>query len=470
LSSDLTGPDRRRRGLAAADPARCTDGIRNADGIPAGIPDGIRHAGGGVTAVPTRPGTDHDGWVVVGVAFTILSLIGGLTFYAMSAYINALVSDRGFSLPVASAGPTMSAAFGGLGGLATARLMRTVSTRLIMAAGALGLGLSIVGIGSSHAVWQLWAAFAASGWFSSMTSVIPVSSLVARWFPAAPARPLTLALTGLSVGGAVVPPVVLGVLGAWGLTVGSTVLGAAVVVLVAAAVVFVREPPADRTAATAGAVPGERPALAEKRFVLLFGGMTCLFLSQVAATAHLVRLTEENGTGGAALAVSILALGSFSGRIVGMPLLPLIGLRRLAVGVGLVQAAGQVMLALSGSRAELFAGTYLLGLAMGNVSVLQSLFTIEAYGLDDYPWMLSRVSLADPIGAGLGPLLVGLMHGWLDGYRWPLITMGALSVLGAVGLFLTGVDSPSSLRGRRPASAADDGARPASAADGVRGL
>ncbi|MFF5010533.1 MFS transporter [Streptomyces phaeochromogenes] len=399
-------------------------------------------------AVPIGPEAGRYGWVVVALAFTILSLVGGLTFYAMSAYINALVSERGFSLQVASAGPTMSAVFGGFGGLATARLMRTVSTRLIMAVGALGLGISVFGIGSSHAVWQLWGAFALSGWFSAMTSVIPVSSLVARWFPDAPARPLTLAMTGLSVGGAVVPPAVLGVLGAYGLTIGSAVLGGTVVVLIAVAVVFVKEPPARPAAAASGVVPGERPSLTEKRFVLLFLGMTCLFLSQVATTAHLVRLAEEDSIGGAALAVSILALGSFSGRIVGMPLLPRIGLRRLAVGVGVVQAAGQLMLSLSHTEVQLCVGTYLLGLAMGNVSILQSLFTIEAYGLDAYPWVLSRLSLADPIGAGLGPLLVGLMHGWFEGYQWALITMGVLSALGAVGLFLTGVDSPSTLRRR----------------------
>ncbi|MEV8548002.1 MFS transporter [Streptomyces sp. NPDC051572] len=395
------------------------------------------------------PGAERYGWVVVGLAFAVLSLVGGLTFYAMSAYINALVTERGFSLQVASAGPTMSAVFGGCGGLATARLMRTVSTRLIMAVGALGLGVSVFGIGSSHAIWQLWGAFALSGWFSAMTSVIPVSSLVARWFPDAPARPLTLAMTGLSVGGAVVPPAVLAVLGAYGLTVGSAILGGAVVVLVTIAVAFVKEPPEHRTAVATGPVAGTRPSLTDRRFVLLFLGMTCLFLSQVATTAHLVRLAEENGIGGAALAVSILALGSFSGRIVGMPLLPRIGLRRLAVGVGLVQAAGQAVLSLSHAQVELFAGTYLLGLAMGNVSILQSLFTIEAYGLDAYPWVLSRLSLADPIGAGLGPLLVGLLHGWSDGYRWPLVTMGALSVLGAFGLFFTGVDTSSSPRGKR---------------------
>jgi MFS family permease len=432
LSSDLTGPDQRRHDIAGGDPARCTGPYP------------------GVPPVPARPGADRYGWVVVGLAFTILSLVGGLTFYAMSAYINALVTDRGFSLRVASAGPTMSAAFGGFGGLATARLMRTVPTRLIMAVGAFGLGISMFGIGSSHAIWQLWGAFALSGWFSAMTSVIPVSSLVAHWFPAAPARPLTVAMTGLAVGGAIVPPAVLGVLGAYGLTGGSAVLGAAVVVLVAIPVVFVREPPARRSAAAPSVVRRDHPALTEKRFILLFFGMTCLFLSQVGATAHIVRLAGENGIGGAGLAVSILALGSFSGRIVGMPLLPLIGLRTLAVGVGLVQAVGQLVLSMSHSQVELFVGTYLLGLAMGNVSILQSLFTIETYGLDDYTWMLSRVSLADPMGAGLGPLLVGLMHGWFDGYRWPLITMGILSALGAAGLFLTGVDSPSSLRARGP--------------------
>ncbi|MCU1688247.1 MAG: major facilitator superfamily 1, partial [Jatrophihabitantaceae bacterium] len=120
-----------------------------------------------------RAASERYGWVIVGLAFAILAITCGLTFYAMSAYIDSLVEESGFSLAVASAGPTMSAILGGLGGLSVARMMKTMPIRPLLLIGAVGSGAAIAGIGAAQNTWQLWLAFAASGWFTAMASGIP---------------------------------------------------------------------------------------------------------------------------------------------------------------------------------------------------------------------------------------------------------------------------------------------------------
>ena len=387
------------------------------------------------------------GWVIVGIAFVVMGTTGGLTFYAMAAYIDALVDDRGFSLAAASAGPTMSSAFGGVGGLFTARLMKTMPVRRILIIGIIGLSAAIAMIGASHNVLQLWAAFAMSGWFGSMASGIPVSTLVARWFPAAPARPLVLAMTGMSFGGALIPPLVIGVISWWGLGKGSVVLAIGMLVLVGTAILFVKEPPAGLPGGAAARV--SNTSVLSRMFLLLICGMLFLFMSQIATTMHLVRLANENGTGGAGLALSVMALGTFVGRLGGIPVLPAIGLRKVALATALTQATAQFVISGAYTAPHLYAGAFLLGVAMGNVAILSSLFCIEAFGLAEYPRMMARMSLAGPIGSGIGPLIVAVLHGALDGYRWPMIAMGSASIVGALLLFLTGIDSSSSLRDRR---------------------
>lgn len=406
-------------------------------------------------------GTDaRYGRVIVGLAFAILGITGGLSFYSMSAYIDALVDERGFSLAVASAGPTFSAISSGLGGLLTARLLKTVSTRALLVVGAAGLGLALAGIGASHTSWQLWICFALSGVFGSMASGIPVSALVARWFPTGPARPLTIAMTGMALGGAIIPPAVLGVLGAFGLTKGSIVLGASLIALVWASAAFIKEPPAALQEAAKAAQPHvARASVRDRLFLMIFGGMFCLFLSQVATTNHLVRLAKENDTHAAALAVSILAVGAVIGRLAGIPLMPAVGLGRIAVSVALTQAVAQLVLSGAFHMWSMLLGSFLLGFAMGNVAILQSLLAIEAYGLMEYPRMFARLNLAAPIGSGLGPLIVALLHGGFDGYRWALVVMGAVSAIGGIVLFSTGIDSESRMGsartrapGRRPSA------------------
>jgi MFS family permease len=391
------------------------------------------------------------GWTIVAAAFAILGISSGITFYSMSAFINGLVEQRGFSLAVATAGPTMSSIFGAVGGLFTAWLMRRMTVRPIVLIGAAGMGLSMVLIGASQSVWQLWGAFALSGWFGAMASGIPVTALVARWFPISPARPLVLAQTGMSVGGALLPPLVLSVVNGWGLTAGGLLLGVVMFAVLGTAAVFMREPPAHLDAMAAAIGEQARASMRSPLFLMMAGGVLCLFISQIATTFHVVRLAEENNTGGAAMAASVLAIGTFMSRLGGIPLLPIIGLRAMAVSVALAQAAAQFVLAGAYSQVQLFLGMFLLGVAMGNVSILSSLYIIEAYGLHDFPRLMSRMQLAWPIGMGAGPLLVGLLHGLTGGYPVPLTVMGFVSLLGGLSLFFTGIDSASSSRGpRRP--------------------
>ena len=397
------------------------------------------------TSAAARP----SGWKVVGAGFAIMGISSGVTFYSMSAFLNGLVEQRGFSLAVASAGPTMSSIAGALGGLFTAWLMQRMTVRMIVAIGAVGMGGAMMLIGASHTIWQLWAAFALSGWFGAMTSGIPVTSLVARWFPIAPAKPLVLAQTGMSVGGALLPPVVLSIVNGWGLTAGGLLLGGLMIAVLFGAAMFMREPPDDPGKAKADP-DGKRVSVLSPLFLTLVGGVLCLFVSQIATTFHVVRLAEENGTGGAAAAASVLAVGTFLSRLGGIPILPRIGLRAMTVAVAVTQAAAQFVLAGAYSEAQLFLGMFLLGVAMGNVSILSPLYIIEAYGLGDYPRLMARMGLAWPIGSGLGPLIVGLVHGATGGYPIPLILMGTLSLVGGASLFSTGIDSADKRGRRRP--------------------
>lgn len=175
----------------------------------------------------------------------------------------------------------------------------------------------------------------------------------------------------------------------------------------------------------------------------MFGGLFCLFLSQAATTNHLVRLAKENDTHVAALAVTVMAVGALTGRLAGIPIMPAIGLRWLALSVAVTQAAGQLILSGAYHAWSLLLGAFLLGFAMGNVAILQSLFALEAYGVREYARMFSRITLTLPLAGGLGPLLTAELHNAFGGYRWALVVMAMFSVLGGIVLLWTGIDSDS---------------------------
>lgn len=392
------------------------------------------------------------GWTMVGAVFVILTTLNGLTFYSMSAYIDALVDERGMSLTLASSGPTVSSIVSGLSGLVVARLIGVVPIRILLIVGAVGTACGLAAIGSSTKPWQLWASFALFGASSAWTSAGPCSALVARWFPDSPARPLAIAMTGLSAGGAFVPPIALALIDRHGVAAASRTIAVAVLLIVGLIAIIVREAPAPaRPSAGLGSGEPARASFRDRRFACLFAGFGIVMLAQLGTGTHLVRLARENGIAGAAVAVSAMAVCSFGGRLCAIPVLAALGLRRFTIALGVLQVAALLTLSMAGGQAQLVLGAAMLGATTGNFIFLGSLYCIEAYGLADYPRMFARVNLSSPLGSGAGPLVIGVMATALGGYGLTLVLMAVVSAAGTTLLVSSGVDS--ARRGRRSAAA-----------------
>jgi MFS family permease len=388
---------------------------------------------------PARPGP----WRVVAAVFVVLGVVTGLTFYSMSAYLDSL-SAKGFAVSIVSLGPTLTSVTGGLGGLWVARLLPRVSSRVLMLGGATASGLALIAVGQAHTPLELWAAFSAFGLASAFTSTVPCSDLIARWFAPAPARAMSIATSGMSVGGAITPPIVLAVLGRYGLPGGSVYIGAGLFLVVALATLLISEParlPAPSPTPAALVRKGPLAQIPRRPFPVMFTAFALLIFSQVGTVTHILGIARERGIGGAAEILSVIAASSLAARLAGIGLVTTLGLRRFALLIASLQTLAQLVLASAGSLPVLLVGSVLLGTTMGNTFVMMSLFVLAAFELPEYPRTYAWLAMAGTVGAGCGPLFLGLAHGWFSGYRLPLVLMGVASAAGALLLFRTRVGS-----------------------------
>jgi len=382
---------------------------------------------------------------VVVAVFVVLGVVTGLFFYSMSAFVDSL-ADNGFSVSVASLAPTVTAMASGLGGLWVARLLRRFPVRPLMIVGVCAAGLSLAWAGSARGAVELCAAFAAFGLATAFTAAVPCTDLIARWFAPTPGRAMAIATTGMSIGGAVMPPIVVAVLGVFGLSTGALVLGVALVAVVALATAVIPEPARRRAAAATRAsasAPRSGPML------LLMAGFALVLFSQSATIAHMLRIAGERGVDGAGILV-ILALASLGARLLGVVVIDAIGISRLALATYLLQGVGQAVFAVAGSLPTLALGGVLLGSSMGNTFVLMSLYTLAGFGLDRYAPAYAQLSIAATGGVALGPLFLGLAVGWFGGYAWPLLVLAGACVSGALLLRATRIDSRDATRPPSP--------------------
>ena len=377
--------------------------------------------------------------IVIGFIFTIAT---GLGFYALSLYLAVLTQSRGFALTTVSFAVSAFFLVSAVANVPLGRLIRWVEPRWVMLGGSAASALSLLLLGRVDAVWQLYLIFTLFGCGFSASSYLPGTAVIVQLFDRNRARALAIALTGGSVGGVVVAPVLSRILAAHGLAASTPWLGLAYLVLAGVpAVLFIRGPltapppsPAQTGAAPAGAGVSYARAVRTLAFSVVTVAFGVLMADQVGTQVQIVTIGTAKGVGNAGVAVSLMAGASIVGRLVGaftLSRLPVVG---FSAAMGVLQAVSFAVLALVPGLTGLVAGTALFGITIGNLTVLIPLVVVELFGTADYPRIYAVSQLGSSVGAAVGPALLAALHSGFGGYQLPLLIVAGLSVLAAAAV------------------------------------
>ena len=371
---------------------------------------------------------------VIGWTFTVAT---GLGFYSLAVYLNVLTHSRGFALTTVSYAVSSFFLVSAVVNVPLGRLIRRVEPRWVMLGGSVLSGLSLFLLGRVDAVWQLYLDFTIFGCGFSASSYLPGTAVIVGLFDADRARALALALTGGSVGGVVVAPLLTRVVAARGLTGTAPWLGLAYLILAGVPVVFVvrshlAAPPLDSGAAAAA--PGIRYAVAVRSaaFALVTVSFGVLMADQVGTQVQIVAIGSAMGLGNAGIAVSIMASATVVGRLIGafaLSRLPVIGFSAV---MGVLQGASFGVLALLPGLTGLAVGTVLFGITIGNLTVLIPLVVVELFGLTDYPRIYAVSQFGASVGTAGGPAVLAWLHSGFGSYRLPLLILAGISGVASV--------------------------------------
>ena len=389
--------------------------------------------------MPTNPG-----WRVVAALFAILTLGSGFGFYNLSVYMNALADERGFSIAQLSLAISLFFLLGGVFGVIVARLIERYDVRWVMTAGAVVSGLALILAGLARSEMELLWVYALFGIGNSAVSLVPMSTLVTRWFPGANrSMALATASSGLSLGGVVVTPICVALIERNGVQPSLLQFGWVYALLLLPLIWgFVRLPPEAALAPgqTRAALPGwsESEARTSRFFWLTTIAYFLLMGAQVGGIAHLFnRAAELIDRGSAATAVQILALASISGRLFGGWLLTYISTRAWLLGNAMGQGFGLLLIAVADSAELAWLGALVFGLTVGNLLMLQPVVLVEAFGLRAYARIYASANAMTTLGVASGPLLLGVVYEY-GGYSMSYLLAAALSSFALLVLVLAG--------------------------------
>jgi MFS family permease len=392
---------------------------------------------------PTFPG----GRVVAG-CFLILTTAAGLGFYGLAVYLNAFSRERGWEVASISLATTVFFVVAGVVGLVIARTIARHDVRLTIIAGGVIGGVALVALGEVEERWQLYVAYSLFAVGFSAAGLIPVTTVVTRWYHQRRSVALSIASTGLSVGGILITPLAKWLIDRRGIDGAMPWLAA---IWVAGTIPFalwlVRPDPAvlgwmpDGERVVADVAPS-RPdgvpyaaAVRTRFYTAVTLGYVLVLGAQVGGIQQLVKLVEDRTDAQTAtLATVALAATSVLARLVGGRLVPRVPMARFTIGLAAVQAASLVAIALSHAVVALFAAIVLFGATVGNILMLQPLLIAERFGVLDYPRIFSRSQFITMFGTAGGPLLLGWLYDHAGGYDTSYAVAAACSLAGSAVL------------------------------------
>ncbi|MDF1766930.1 MAG: MFS transporter [Gammaproteobacteria bacterium] len=412
------------------------------------------------------------GWKIVAAILFTLTFSSGLSFYNHSIYLNALAATPAFTVQTASVAVSLFFFSGGLAGLWVARWVQHYDPRYCLSAGAIVSAAALSTLPFVKTVPQLYAVYCVFGVGFSASSLIPATTIVARWFKRRRAMALSIASTGLSLGGVILTPVCVLLVERLGFEVAAPIMGLIYVVgVIPAAWIWLRaspeamglridgdaeiEAPEEKGDSARIELSDEKPSAAaqghfedglsfrEARGTRFFWGIApayiFLLMAQVGGIAHQFGLARETlSESQTALAVAILPVMSIIGRLLGGWVVGKVPIRRFALFIMLLQILALALLSLGAGPIALCFGLGLFGCTVGNLLMLQPLLIAEAFGLREYARIFSVANLMSSWGTAAGPAVMGYVFALNDNQYGGAYLFAAAAAAVGFALFASG--------------------------------
>ena len=333
------------------------------------------------------------GWKIVITLFITLTFCSGLGFYNHAVTLQALVSEKGLSVEIASTAVSLFFLSSGVVGLWIAGLLERYDVRAVVIGGACLASAALLSIRFVVAEWQVLVAYSVFGVGFAASGLLSATTLITRWFAAKRALALSITSTGLSVGGIVITPASALLLEARGLDYSVTVFAIVYLLgVVPLSLAFLKSRPSDLGMQIDGALL-DKDAPITPTGILFKDAIRGAILDRISAT-------------------------------------------KFALFMMVLQSAALLSLSQVSSVWAFVVGLGLFGISVGNLLMLQPLLLAATYGQQHYSRIYGLSNMMTTIGIASGPLMLGIIYSASGTYSMSFLIA---SLAGLIGFAIYGL-------------------------------
>jgi hypothetical protein len=362
---------------------------------------------------------------VVGAAFVVAAFGWGVGFYGPPVFLHAIEAGRGWPTWIVSAAVTCHFLVGAATVTQLAALHRRFGIAAVTRAGAVAAALGVLGWALAAEPWQLFPATLLSGAGWATMGAAAINAIVAPWFARQRPAALAAAYNGASIGGVILSPLWVALIGGIGFAGAAALVGVTMV----AAMWWIGARYLGRTPGAMGLAPDGAPAppataamqpeparadlWRNRRFRLLVVANAVGLFAQIGLIAHLVALLAPAlGAQGAGFAAGLATAAAILGRFaLAAVLRPGMDRRAAAAANYGVQFVGLLLMALSGGAVvPVLCGVALFGLGLGNATSMPPLIAQQDFSDAEVPRVVGLVVATGQAAYAFAPAAFGLLR------------------------------------------------------------
>lgn len=391
----------------------------------------------------------HYAWVILGVATLVLATYVPIVTSLSNTWQIVVTEELGFSRTQFSLSGTITQAVGIFLGPIVSYFLTKYNFKKIWSGAALAFGAAVFGYSLAQNQYHFYALSVIVGAAFITTTAIPMMMLINNWFQEKRGLATSIAVSGISLGGAILSPIISGIIKNYGWRASYRIYS---FIILAFAVIFgfflIYLKPEDKRLLPYGADSDKskgqdkRPdkslnvglkisaAVSCSFFIFLILGTVMNGLANGATLQFPPALQHAAGLNTASKVVSIyLLLGVFGKLILGRVADKRGITKAIALGSGALALTFVTMLFIGQPWGPwLVAVVFGMGLSIG--AVLPPLVTSSIFSKDVYGEAYGFVQSAMQVGAAIGPLLVSILfektgtynYGWLINIAFALLT------------------------------------------------
>ena len=380
------------------------------------------------------------GWLIVGCAFAILCVAYGIQF-SFGIFMPFISADTGWDRASLSLPYSLYVFVYSALGLPAGRLTDRFGPRIVLLSGGVLLSSGIIITSRVHALWELYIAFGLIAAAGMSAAYVPCNATVVRWFTVNRGIALSITSSGASFGMFIFPPLVTGLITAYGWRRAYFILGIIGLAVISVCALFiVRDPermgfhpdgyaptsnsnPARSATPPASSAAANEYSLSDARrtssFWILNAIFTLTWLVVFMPMVHIVPFAADLGISHyrAAMTLSVIGFAGFGGRLAIGPISDRMG-RTPTLAISLVlQAVAFTGFALSHGLAMLYPAAALFGFSYGGITALFPALIGDFFGRIAVGAIVGFIFATAGSPAAFGPLIAGYIYTVTKSYR-----------------------------------------------------